>query len=151
MSRPMSSGSGGFRLTDHFGTGTKIGASGISSLAAPVDSGSFGPYAGYSLSIPFSGLPTVEYVLTDKLAFAAAGEGVLASLVGNGGTSPGPLAALAIAPPRLDPEAWRTLLELIDAPHERWLVEHLMRWRDGQIAVTLDGGSLVVSATGTRK
>ncbi len=112
----------------------------------------FGPYSGYSLSIPFSGLPTVEYVLTDQLAFVAAGDGVLASLIGKGGTHPaGPLAWLWIAPSKLSADAWRALAELVDAPNKRWLVDHLMRWSHGMIVASVDGASLVLEADGTRK
>lgn len=111
----------------------------------------FGPHAGKSLSIPFSGLPTIEYVLTDKLALAGAGDGVLASLVGKGGTTPGPLAAISIVPSRMSVESWTALFELADLPRARRAAELIQGWREAKLALTIEGTSLVVSASGTRR
>ncbi|MGE0546711.1 MAG: hypothetical protein AB7O24_24560 [Kofleriaceae bacterium] len=111
----------------------------------------FGPYAGKSLSIPFSGLPTIEYVLTDKVALAGAGDGVLGTLIGKGGTAPGPLAAITIVPSRMSVDSWAALLELADLPRARRAAELIQGWREAKMALTIDGTSLVVSASGTRR
>jgi hypothetical protein len=109
----------------------------------------FGPHAGHSLSIPF--VASVDYVLTDTLAFAAVGDGLLAKIVGGGGGARGPLAAIDIIPAAMSVDAWKTIFGAIDRRNAAVFVERLMRWRDGHVAVTIEGSSLVVSAAGTRR
>jgi len=109
----------------------------------------FGPHAGHSISIPF--VATLDYVLTDKLAMAAVGDGLLAKVVGSGKTVPGPVASIDILPPAMSAEAWRTLLGAIDRRDADVFVERLLRWREGHIAVTIEGTSLLVAATGVRR
>lgn len=109
----------------------------------------FGPHKGHSLAVPF--VATLDYVLTDTLALAAVGDGLLARIVGTGRTVPGPIAAIDILPPAMSPEAWKTVLGAIDRRYAEVLVERLMRWREGHIAVTIEGASLLVAATGVRR
>jgi len=109
----------------------------------------FGPHAGHSISIPF--VATLDYVLTDKLAMAAVGDGLLGKVVGAGKTVPGPVGSIDIFPPAMSAEAWRTLLGAIDRRNAEAFVERLLRWREGHIAVTIEGASLLVAATGVRR
>jgi hypothetical protein len=109
----------------------------------------FGPHKGHSISIPF--VATIEYVLTDKVALAAVGEGLLAKVVGTGTLVPGQVAAIDILPQAMSAEAWKTILEAIDRRSAEGLVERLMRWREGHVAVTIEGTSLLVAATGVRR
>jgi hypothetical protein len=109
----------------------------------------FGPYGGKSLSVPFG--PSVDYVLTDSVALAALGDGVLASVVGKGPAAGGPLLALDVQPPVLSKAAWESALALVRAPRPAWIAEHLVRWRDGHVAVSLDGTHLVIEASGNRR
>ncbi|HEU0033797.1 MAG TPA: hypothetical protein VFQ53_24385 [Kofleriaceae bacterium] len=109
----------------------------------------FGPYTGKHLSIPFG--PKLDYVLTDQVAFAAMGEGLLARLVGNGGPARTPsLLAIDLWPANLSREAWLWLLEAIDLPAPR-ITDQLMRWREVHIAVAIDGPRLVIDLAGARK
>ncbi len=110
---------------------------------------SFGPHKGHSLSVPF--VASIDYVLTDSLALAAIGDGLLKSIVGSGATVKGPVAAIDLVPGGLSPEAWKTLLDLLDVGRTERIVERLLRWRDGHIAVTAEGSSLVLSAVGNRR
>ncbi len=109
----------------------------------------YGPHKGHSLAVPF--VATLDYVLTDTLALAAVGDGLLAKIVGTGKTVPGPIASIDILPPAMSPEAWKTILGAIDRRYAEVLVERLMRWREGHIAVTIEGSSLLVAATGVRR
>jgi hypothetical protein len=109
----------------------------------------FGPHKGHSIAVPF--VATLDYVLTDNLALAGVGDGLLAKVVGAGKTVPGPIAAIDILPPAMSPEAWKTVLGVIDRRNAEPVVERLMRWREGHIAVTIEGASLLVAATGVRR
>jgi hypothetical protein len=109
----------------------------------------FGPHAGYTLSIPFVGVE-IDYVLTDTLAFAGVGSGVLARFVGGGRSAPGPLLAIDVAPQAMSAEAWRTLLDLVDMPFGSRFVERMMRWRDGHVSLSVEGTALVFAASGSR-
>lgn len=109
----------------------------------------FGPHKGHSIAVPF--VATLDYVLTDSLALAAVGDGLLAKIVGSGRTVPGPLATLDILPPAMSPEAWKTIIGAIDRRYAEVFVDRMMRWREGHIAVTIEGSSLLVAATGVRR
>ncbi|HEX3760299.1 MAG TPA: hypothetical protein VHW23_16395 [Kofleriaceae bacterium] len=119
----------------------------------------FGPYRGHAISIPFRA--TIEYVLEPRLAIAAFGDGLLARLVAPAAApAPVPIVAIDVAPPAMSAHAWEAL---IDALAERgWgasgagrsarpLVAHLMGWRDAHLAITADGGELVVTVAGDRR
>ncbi len=107
----------------------------------------FGPIAGHTIAIPL--MFTVDYVLDDKMAFVAMGDGLLAKVIGNGATAPGPIASLDMFPPMLTLETWQGLLELADLPTS--LADRLLRWREGHISIAIDGSSLVLAASGTRR
>lgn len=109
----------------------------------------FGPHAGHTLSVPF--VATLDYVLTDHLALAGIGDGLLARLVGDGAVLPGPLVAIDVVPPALTREAWRALVKNLGLYSSDAVVDQLLRWRDGHIAVTIEGTSLVVRAAGNRR
>lgn len=109
----------------------------------------FGPHAGHRLTVPM--IATLDYVLTAQLALAGIGDGLLGTLVGTGAVTRGPLAAIDIAPPALGPDAWTALVRLIGVRGAEDVVEQLLRWRDGHIAITIEGTSLVVAAAGNRR
>lgn len=109
----------------------------------------YGPHKGHSLSVPF--VATLDYVLTDRLALAGVGDGVLGQLVGGGGMTSGPIASIDLAPPALSAEGWHMLLTALGVRRVEDVTAHLMRWRDGHIAVTIEGTSLVVTAAGNRR
>lgn len=109
----------------------------------------FGPHQGHHLAVPM--VATFDYVLGKTLALAGVGDGLLASLVGSGKLVPGPLAAIDIVPPALPPATWKQLLALAGMRGPDEIAERLGRWRDGHIAVTIAGSSLVVTAAGNRR
>jgi hypothetical protein len=105
----------------------------------------FGPYQGYSISIPFGG-PTLEYVLDDRRALAGLGEGVLAAAVGQGPPQgpPGPILAIDVSPPAMPLEAWAALFEMLDLRPPALLAS----WRELRLAVFIEGTRLVLDASG---
>jgi hypothetical protein len=109
----------------------------------------FGPHKGHSLAVPF--VATVDYVLTDALALGAVGDGLLARVVGTGATVRGPIAAIDIAPPALPADAWKFLIDAVDIGRADRIVERLLRWRDGHVSLSVQGTSLVLSASGNRR
>ncbi len=109
----------------------------------------FGPHKGHSLSVPF--VASVDYVLTDSLALAAIGDGLLKVVVGSGATVLGPIAAIDIVPAGLSPDAWKMMIDALDLGHTDRIVERLLRWHDGHVAVTVEGSSLVLTAVGNRR
>ena len=109
----------------------------------------FGPYAGKSIAIPM--FLTIDYVLADQLALAAVGDGLLVQLVGRGGTTPGPLAAITVQPAGLAVESWAELLALVDVPRARDVAQRLQSWRDVRVNLTIEGSRLVLTAAGVRR
>ena len=111
-----------------------------------------GPYAGHSVAVPF--VATVDYILTDKVAMAGMGDGLLARAVGTAKPSGGgPIAALDVRPAAMPRETWTWLfghIPKVGEPGQR-LMEHFMRWQDGHVAVTIEGDELVVAASGNRR
>lgn len=107
----------------------------------------FGPVAGHTIAIPF--VATVDYVLEDTLAFVAMGDGLLAKVIGSGARVPGPLVSVDLVPGLLTPQTWAGLLELADLPTS--IADRLLRWRDAHLSVSIEGTSLVVAASGTRR
>lgn len=105
----------------------------------------FGPYQGYSLSIPFGG-PTIEYVLDDQRALAGLGEGVLAEVVGRGAGAPGPILAIDVAPPAMPREAWAGLFGMLDLR-----ADALLAWRALHLGLAVDGARLVLDVSGQRR
>jgi hypothetical protein len=114
------------------------------------DKKQFGPYAGRHLSIPL--VPDVDYVLTDTVALAAVGDGILERVVGSGKPAArAPILALDVLPAGLSAAAWAALLELVDVPGARRIADALTHWRDIHIGATLEGTRLVVEASGNRR
>ncbi|MDQ3369061.1 MAG: hypothetical protein M3680_26860 [Myxococcota bacterium] len=109
----------------------------------------FGPHAGRSLAIPM--FLTIDYVLTDALALAAVGDGLLTAIVGTGGGAPGPVFAVDVQPLGLTAEAWTGLFELAGIRSPKRVAERLLRWRAARLALTVDGSRLVLTAAGTRR
>jgi hypothetical protein len=117
----------------------------------------FGPYRGHALSIPFS--VTIDYVLEPRLAIAALGDGLLARLVAPAAApAPVPIAAIDVVPPAMSAHAWEALVDALAergsvgaGRSSREIVGHLMAWRDAHLAITADGGELVVTVAGDRR
>ncbi len=109
----------------------------------------FGPYQGRSLSVPFG--PTIEYVLTDTMALAGVGQGVLSNVVGRGPGAPSTrVFGIDVLPAGLTKEAWDYLFSLarISGGHA---IERMQRWRDLHLGLTVDGSRLVLTAEGDRQ
>ncbi|MEJ7603650.1 MAG: hypothetical protein WKG01_37530 [Kofleriaceae bacterium] len=114
------------------------------------DKKQFGPFTGRHLSVPM--VPDVDYVLTDQVAFAAIGDGLLARAVGSGKpVTGGPILAIDLVPGAMPAASWTYLLELAEVPRAARIVEGLARWRDLHFGATLDGSRLVVEASGNRR
>lgn len=109
----------------------------------------FGPIKGHALSIPT--IASVDYVLDDQMAFVAMGDGVLSKAVGKGASVPGPVFGLDVRPSGFDEQTWRALLEMLDVHGTKDIVAMLMKWRDAHVSLTVEGTSLVLTASGTRR
>lgn len=109
----------------------------------------FGPHKGHSLAVPF--VASIDYVLTDTLALGAVGDGLLARVVGTGATVRGPIAAVDVAPPALSADTWKTVISALDIGRADRIVERLLRWHDGHASLSVQGTSLVLSASGNRR
>jgi hypothetical protein len=113
----------------------------------------FGPRDGVRLDPPM--IPAVDYILTDREALAAVGDGVLEKVVGDGATVASPtLALLDLQPPRLGDAAWDLFLKYVggvyrDAARET-MIRRLKRWKRGTIALALDGEHLHLHLRGQR-
>jgi hypothetical protein len=112
----------------------------------------FGPLDGVHLEAPM--FPAIDYILTSDRAMAALGDGVLAKLVGDGGTAPGVLAALDVRPSGLDDRTWDVALERLAGVSREGArantIRRLKRWKRGTIELTLDGDLLHLHARGER-
>jgi hypothetical protein len=113
----------------------------------------YGPLEGKRFSSPM--FPAVDYILTDDRAMAAVGDGVLASLVGDGkSVAPSVLAALDIRPHQLDDQAWNLVLEQVFRVARESAradtIRKIKRWKRGTFDLTLDGDYLQLHARGER-
>jgi hypothetical protein len=112
----------------------------------------FGPLDGVRLEAPM--FPPVDYVLTNDRALAALGDGVLAKVVGDGGSAPGVLAAIDVRPPALDDKTWDVILErfagISREGYRAETIRRLKRWKRGTIELVLDGDLLHLHARGER-
>jgi hypothetical protein len=109
----------------------------------------FGPYKGKSVAIPM--FLTVDYVLTDQVALAGVGDGLLIQLVGRGMAQKGPLLEVALQPLGLSIEAWTELLGLIDVDNPKRVAQGLHKWREAKLTARIEGTRLVLQASGTRR
>jgi len=111
----------------------------------------FGPYKGKHLAIPF-GPPAFDYVVTDQVVLAAMGDDVLAHVIaGPAPAAAPPVFAIDLAPPGLPASTWEDLFSALGLRHPKALAAALEVWRDLHLAVTVQGQSLVLSATGDRQ
>ena len=109
----------------------------------------FGAYRGHRVSVPF--VATFDYVLDDRVALAALGDGVLDRIAAGATPAPPPLLALDVRPPGLSPMAWQWLLAQARVPDRKRVVDRLMGLAEGHLAVTLDRDALVIEASGNRR
>ena len=119
----------------------------------------FAGVRGSSISIPFG--VTLEYVVEQRRAIAAVGEGTLARLLApsEAATAAIPIAAIDIAPPAMSPRAWTAVLHAVieqqlsgaPSPATKRAVERLMHWRDGHLGVTAEPTELVFTLSGHRR
>jgi len=107
----------------------------------------FGPIAGHTIAIPL--MFSFDYVLNDTMAYVAMGDGLLSKVIASGKSVPGPIAAIDLFPPALSVDTWKGLLDLVDLPEA--LAERLLRWREGHVSIAIEGTSLVLAASGTRR
>jgi hypothetical protein len=110
----------------------------------------FGQYQGKHISVPFVGKG--DYVLTDAIAIAAMGDGVLAK-VGSGAapSEPPPIVQLEIRPPGLPADVWQFLIEQAEIPEPKRLVQRLMLWSELAVGARIEGSVLVIAAHGNRR
>lgn len=113
----------------------------------------FGGFAGHRISVPF--LITIDYVLDDRTAMLAIGDGLMDRLVAPAAPPPlfaPPLFAIDFIVPGLSPEAWKFMIgELTNDWFAKRAVDLLQRWHDGHVRVTIDHELLVIDAAGNRR
>jgi hypothetical protein len=109
----------------------------------------FGRYAGKSLSLPFG--PTVDYVLTDQIAIAAFGRGLLDKVVSGAAAPSATLFAIDVMPAGLTAKAWEWLIDSAGLSHPRFIAERLQQWHDVHLRLMLEDDALVLEATANRR
>ncbi len=110
----------------------------------------YGSHAGRRLSIPFA--ITLDYVLDDHVGMLAIGDGLLDQLVMGATAATAPIFSIDVHPLGMKQDAWEWLVgNLIDQRHNKAIVDHLMRWKEGHLALSIDHDSLVLEATGNRR
>lgn len=110
----------------------------------------YGQYKGKHISVPFVGKG--DYVLTDQIAIAAMGDGVLAK-VGSGAAPAGPPAVMAldVRPPGLAPDVWQFLAQQANVPNPKRAVQRLMLWSELSLSARIATSVLVIAAHGNRR
>lgn len=108
----------------------------------------FGAYKGKHVSIPF--FAKGDYVLSDTLAIAAMGDGVMQT-IGTGTATPPPVMAIDVRPQGMPAGTWQTIFEVLGADQPKRLVQRLMLWQELHVGAALDGSSLVIDAHGIRR
>jgi hypothetical protein len=108
----------------------------------------WGGVAGHHLSIPFG--PSIDYIVDEHRAIVAMGDGVMDQAMAAGTPGPRPVFAIDVNPPMMPADAWAFLIKLAGA-NPRRVVDRLMRWHDGHLALVVDGSALVFEATGNRR
>ena len=109
----------------------------------------FGPYRGHHVSIPF--VAKLDYVFDDKLAIAAMGDGVMDRVAAGAPGGVPPVFSISVVPDGMPQDAWVWLLDQIDAPSPKHLVERFQSWAELHATAALDGSTLVVEVAGTHK
>jgi len=108
----------------------------------------FGAYKGKHVSVPF--FAKGDYVLTDSLAIAAMGDGVMQT-IGSGNGSPPPILAIDLRPQGMPAGTWQTIFGLLDADDPTRLAQRLLLWQELHLGAQLMGSSLVIDARGIRR
>ncbi len=103
--------------------------------------------AGHHIGIPFG--PAVDYVLDDKHALAAMGDGVIDAVLAPSGAPVTPLVQLDITPGGLSRQVWEQLAS--NLPLGRMFLATLSAWHDGHVTLALEGTTLVLEARGNRR
>lgn len=109
----------------------------------------YGGIAGHRISIPF--IISLDYILNDRLAMLALGDGLL-DKASAGAPTPPPVFALDLIVPGLSEAAWKFVIAQVT---NEWFANRatalLQRWHDGHLRVTIDHDALVVEASGNRR
>ncbi len=110
----------------------------------------YGQYKGKHISVPFVGKG--DYVLTDKLAIGAMGDGVLQK-VGSGSAPAGTPAVFAfdVHPAGLSPDVWLFLAEQAGIEHAKRFVQRLVLWSELALSGSIETSVLVIAAHGNRR
>ncbi|MBV8758334.1 MAG: hypothetical protein JO257_13695 [Deltaproteobacteria bacterium] len=109
----------------------------------------FGPYRGHHVSIPF--VAKLDYVFDDKLAIAAMGDGVMDRIAAGASGGTPPMFSVSVVPDGMPKDAWVWLLDQIDAPSPKQLVDRFSAWAELHATAALDGSSLVVEVAGVHR
>jgi hypothetical protein len=110
----------------------------------------FGPYKGVHVSLPL--IASLDYVLDDRVAIAAMGDGLLDQLVVGPPPSNVPIFAFDIRPPGLSEATWRFMFDALFGKHTAELMtKQLEKWREGHISLAIDQDALVLDASGNRR
>ena len=109
----------------------------------------FGAYRGKHIGIPM--VLSVDYVLDDKLALAAMGDGLLAQLVSGTAPANPPLFAFDVRTAPLADGTWTWLCAHFIGRGGGELASLLLHWRDAHIALSIEHGALVLDASGNRR
>ncbi|HEX4452565.1 MAG TPA: hypothetical protein VH143_16925 [Kofleriaceae bacterium] len=110
----------------------------------------FGRYKGVHVSLPL--VASMDYVLDDRVAIAAMGDGVLDQLVAGAPPSNVPIFAFDIRPPGLSEATWHFMFDALFGKHTAELMTtELEHWLDGHISLAIDQDALVLDASGNRR
>jgi hypothetical protein len=109
----------------------------------------FGGYAGKRIAIPLG--PTLDYVLTDRIALAAVGDGLLDRMVAPTAARPAPLLAFDARPSMLSTAAWRWIFQRADLRYAQKIAEEIVRWKRVHIAIAVVNHELVLDASAERR
>lgn len=110
----------------------------------------FGMYKGKHVSVPFVGAG--DYVLDDRIAIAAMGDGLLAK-IGTGSPSAElpPIVSIDLRPPGMSAGVWEWIFAQLDAPNPRRIAERLLTWSDLHVGARIAGERVLVEASGNRR
>ena len=111
----------------------------------------YGTQRGHHLAIPF--VMALDYVLDEHKGMVAIGDGLLETLVTGAPAAVTPLFAIDVRPPAMNDDAWAWMFGHLfnNERHGKIVTDHLMRWRDGHIAVSIEHDALVIDASGNRR
>jgi hypothetical protein len=102
------------------------------------------------VSLPL--VASLDYVLDDRVAIAAMGDGLLERLVAPAPAPAAPIFAFDIRPPGLSEATWRFMFDALFGKHTAELMTtQLEKWRDGHISLAIEQDALVLDASGNRR